>query len=151
MSSRFYVVAVALFMFALPPDPAGAAPSDQQIIRDLEEAYARALVNQDIEFLKSYFSSDWVGGDWLGFANKTTVINLIKTGAYRTKSMRVHDIRVRVIGNVAIAQGLEDEVSVMSGRDAAGRWSWLDIFEKRNGHWVVTASQSTRLEPRPKG
>ncbi len=67
---------------------------------------------------------------------------------YVVKSMQLRDVRARVIGNVGIVQGVDEEVTSMSGRDTSGLWGFTDIFERRGGRWVAVASQTTRIDPR---
>ena len=129
------------------PTPAaaqGASPESELVA--LEQAYARALVTRDVAFLKSYYAPDWRGGDWMGFASKTNILNLLKSGRYVIRSMTLRDVRVRVLGDVAIVQGLDDEVTSMHGRDTSGTWGWTDVFQRRGGRWLCVASQTTRVQ-----
>jgi hypothetical protein len=44
-----------------------------------------------------------------------------------------------------VVQGFDDETSSENGKDTSGTYSWTDVFEKRNGHWVAVASQTTKV------
>jgi hypothetical protein len=61
--------------------------------------------------------------------------------------MSNHDVNVRVMRNVAIVQGMDDEKSSYKGKDGSGTYSWTDVFEKRGGKWVAIASQVTKVTP----
>jgi hypothetical protein len=113
-----------------------------------EQDYARALIARDIAFLKDYYAPDWRGGDWNGVASKTNILNMVKAGQYVVKSMRLHDVRVRVVGDVGIVQGMDDEVSGFAGKDVSGTWGWTDVFQRRGGRWFCVASQTTKIERR---
>jgi hypothetical protein len=133
--------------FAAAPAIAVAAPSSVEAeLVALEQAYARALMSRDLGFLKSYYAPDWRGGDWMGFASKTNILNLLKSGRYTIKSMALRDVRVRLAGDVAIVQGVDDEVTSMHGKDTSGTWGWTDVFQRRGGRWVCIASQTTKLQ-----
>lgn len=145
MASRFAALVILLGASASAPASAAAAETDEAQLLGLEQAYAGALVTRDVEFLKNYYAPDWRGGDWMGFASKTNILNLLKSGRYTIKSMTLRDVRVRLLGDVAIVQGSDDEITSMHGKDTSGSWGWTDIFQKRGGRWVCIASQTTKL------
>lgn len=141
-----------LLIFAALTMPLAAAAAQQgraeaELIR-LEQDYARALVAKDMKFLRDFYAPDWRGGNWLGFFTKSTLLKRLQDRRYVIKSMKVRDLRVRVLGDVAIVQGVDEEVTSMSGRDTSGIWSFTDVFARRGGRWVAIASQTTRIDPR---
>src|SRR5687767_12115841 len=91
------------------PKPAGAAPArdpagdEAELIR-LEQDYARALMTRDRAFLMRFYASDWRGGNWLGFWSKSTMLKSVLNARYVVKSMNVRDLKVRLMGDVAIVQ-----------------------------------------------
>lgn len=127
--------------------PLHAATSDEAELIRLEHAYARALMNKDMAFLRAYYAPEWRGGNWQGFITKARLISKVQDRRYVVKSMVLRDVRVRVLGATAIVQGVDDEVTSMSGRDTSGIWLWTDVFARRNGRWVAVASQTTELQP----
>lgn len=136
-----------LLMIAALAMPAAAQPprAEAELIK-LEQDYARALVAKDINFLRSFFAPDWRGGNWLGFFTKSTLLRRLQDRRYVIKSMNVRDLRVRVLGNIAVVQGVDEEVTSMSGRDTSGVWGFTDVFARRGGRWVAIASQTTEIE-----
>jgi hypothetical protein len=66
---------------------------------------------------------------------------------YITKSMKLRDLTVRVIGNVGIVQGVDDEVTMVDGKNTSGKWSFTDVFERRKGRWVAVASHTSEIAP----
>ena len=148
MAFRLILPLVALGLAAAPPAHAQArqpAAAEAELIR-LEQAYAQALMSKDIAFLKRFYAPDWRGGDWMGFASKTNILNLVKSGRYVIKSMTLKDLKVRILGNVAIVQGIDEEVTSMHGKDTSGTWGFTDVFVRRGGRWVAVASQTTKVE-----
>ena len=128
--------------------PAHAQPTraEAELIQ-LERDYARALIRKDVKFLRDFYAPDWRGGNWLGFFTKSTLLKRLQDRRYVVRSMNLRDMRVRVLGDVAIVQGVDEEVTSMSGRDTSGRWGFTDIFARRGGRWVAIASQTTRINP----
>src|SRR5690242_20336953 len=81
------------------PGFAKAASSPEAELIQREQDYARALINRDLAFLKDYYAPDWRGGDWNGIASKTNILNMVKAGRYVIRSMKLHDLNVRLLGD----------------------------------------------------
>ncbi len=146
----FSLLLVALLAFTALPATATARLSDEAQLIQLEHDYARALINKDRTFLMRFYAPDWRGGNWMGFWTKSRMINSLLDKRYVVKSMRLYDLRVRVMGNTAVVQGTDDEVTSMGGRDTSGKWTFTDVFERRGGRWVAVASQTTQVQPEPR-
>ena len=56
--------------------------------------------------------------------------------AAKAPAIELGEMKVRVLGSTVI----------VTGKDRTGKYAWMDIFLKRNGHWQAVASQSTRVE-----
>lgn len=146
---------------AAPPSPAAAAPTEpasppgkapspaedeRELIR-LEQAYADALVRKDRAFLMRFYAADWRGGNWMGFWSKSTMLKSVLDERYVVKSMAVRDLKVRVLGDVAIVQGVDEEITSLDGKDTSGKWAFTDIFARRDGRWVAIASHTSEVKP----
>ena len=140
---RFLPVCLALCAFAAEAAPSVSA--ETELVR-LEQDYARALIAKDVAFLKAYYAPDWRGGDWMGFGTKTNIINMLLDRRYRVTSMKLRDLKVRLVGEIAIVQGVDEEVSAMGAQDTSGLWGFTDIFARRAGRWLCIASQTTKIE-----
>jgi len=137
---------------SVPSAPAGPRPlaSDEAELIRLEHAYAQALIDKNRAFLMDFYAPDWRGGNWMGFWTKSRMLESLLDERYVVKSMKVRDLKVRVMGDVAVVQGIDDEVTSMNGRDTSGLWVFTDVFERRNGRWVAVASHTSEIEPEPR-
>jgi ketosteroid isomerase-like protein len=131
---------------SVPGGPVDPARDEAELIR-LEHQYARALMTRDRAFLMRFYASDWRGGNWMGFWSKATMIKSILNARYVVKSMNVRDLKVRVMGDVAIVQGVDEEVTSLDGKDTSGKWAFTDIFARRDGQWVAVASHTSEVKP----
>lgn len=122
------------------------ARDEAELIR-LEREYARALMEKDREFLVRFYASDWRGGNWMGFWSKSTMIKSVLDARYVIKSMNVRDLKVRLMGDVAIVQGVDEEVTTVDGKDTSGKWAFTDVFHRRDGQWVAVASHTSEIRP----
>jgi len=118
----------------------------EQYIQDQEAAIGQAMIRKDITTLSKLVGDDWtIQNDSGVVGTKAGFINDIKTGTLVVSKFQLHDLRVRVIGDVAIVQGSDDEVSSYAGKDGSGTFNWLDVWAKRNGKWVSIATQLTKV------
>lgn len=122
------------------------ARDEAELIR-LEHDYARALMSRDRAFLMRFYAPDWRGGNWMGFWSKSTMLKSVLNARYVVKSMNVRDLKVRVMGDVAIVQGVDEEVTSLDGKDTSGKWAFTDVFARRDGQWVAVASHTSEVKP----
>ena len=126
---------------------APAAPGSELVA--MEAAWSKAVVAKDTAAVGRIVAADWTGQNAGGMrATKTQMLADLKSGADSATMMTNHDVHVRVIGDLAIVQGADDEKSMHEGKDVSGTYTWTDIFQKRAGHWVAIASQSTPVKPK---
>lgn len=129
-----------------PGGTASAAADELELIR-LEQAYARALIAKDRAFLMRFYAPDWRGGNWMGFWSKSTMLKSVINARYVVRSMDVRDLKVRVLGDVAIVQGVDEETTSIDGKDTSGKWSFTDVFARRGREWVAIASHTSEVKP----
>lgn len=113
----------------------------------LEADWSKASVAKDAATIGKILAPDWVGQGSEGTRNtRDKVLADLKAGKDAATSMTNHDVHVRIIGDIAIVQGADDEKSTHNGKDSSGTYTWTDIFQKRSGQWVAIASQSTPVK-----
>jgi len=140
---------------AAQPPSSGDAPARGSIEQQkkellaLERAYSNALIRGDRKFLESYYAPDWRGGNWLGFWTKATMLKAVLEARYEIRSMTLQNVHVRIVGDIGIVQGVSNEVTRVDGRDTSGRWTFTDVFERRNGRWMAIASHTSELTGQP--
>jgi hypothetical protein len=131
--------------------PSGAATIDPARAREeliqLEQAYSRALITKNRQFLEIYYAPDFRGGNWMGFWTKSTMLKAVLDDRYLVRSMDLSNLQVRIVGSNGIVQGVSKEVTRVNGKDTSGRWSFTDIFEFRDKRWVAIASHTSELKP----
>jgi hypothetical protein len=131
---------------SLPRSAPAAAGDEGELIR-LEQAYAQALIEKDRAFLMRFYAPDWRGGNWMGFWSKSTMLKSVLGERYRVRSMKLRDLKVRLLGDVAVVQGVDEEVTAMGGSDTSGKWAFTDVFARRSGQWVAIASHTSEIKP----
>ncbi|MGH6888972.1 MAG: nuclear transport factor 2 family protein [Rhizomicrobium sp.] len=138
----------AVLAMTFPAAAAGMAAAPQQLV-DLETAWSKAMTQRDTAAISTIVADDWIGQNDSGKPeNKTAYLAEIKSGDMSAASMTNHDVHVRLLHNVALVQGADDEKSSYNGKDTSGTYTWMDVFEMRGGKWVAVASQVTKVSPR---
>lgn len=141
---KFVTLAAASF---LTMTSAAVAATPEQALIDLENAWAKANVAKDIATISGNLADDWHGlGDGPKPYTKSDLVGDIKSNKLGFKSLVLRDIKVRIIGTVAVVQGFDDEVSHYGKEDTSGSWAWTDVFEKRGTKWVAVASHVSKVK-----
>ena len=123
------------------------APTAERTINDSEAALGVAMIHKDLATLNRLVGNDWtIQSDSGTMGTKAGFLDDVRSGALVIKSFKLHDVHVRVLGDVAFVQGFDDEVSSYKGKDNSGTYNWLDVWQKRDGRWVSVATQLTRVE-----
>ena len=146
MKTLVSVCAVALLMTgsAIAADMS----TTQQKLVDMEAAWSKAIVAKDAAAVSAIVADDWMGQNPGGkMEDKAGLLADMKSGTTAATSMTNHDVHVRVMGNMAVVQGADDEKSIDKGKDSSGAYTWMDVFENRGGKWVAIASQVTKTAP----
>jgi ketosteroid isomerase-like protein len=124
-----------------------AADDPKAELIKLEADWSKASVAKDAATITRIIAPDWVGQGQDGTPNtRDKVLADMKSGKDVATSMTNHDVKVRIIGDIAIVQGADDEKSTHEGKDSSGTYTWTDVFQRRGGHWVAIASQSTPIK-----
>lgn len=140
--SAFSVSAAILAMSTQNQDAAS-------VIADLEQRLAQAWVNHDRAFVEHLLAPDWTVTDPSGrILTKAQVIEETFSSAERKiDAMTVDDVKVRVLGQVAIATGRTRATGSYKGQQASVALRFTDVFHHRDGRWQVVVSQGTIIMP----
>ena len=55
-------------------------------------------------------------------------------------------IDVKILGNVAVAQGSDIEKSTTDGKDSNGKYVWTDVYAERGGKWQAVRSHVSKVK-----
>src|SRR5208337_4109278 len=129
---------------AMPVDNDNQQNDEQQILA-LHEAGDRALMNADLAVLSRILADDYVQYNEAGNAfTKQDVLNNFRTGAIRYPSIVSTSRKIRIFGDTAVVHGAElDEVEA-GGKPSSVHYVYLDVLRKRDGEWMLVASQLAR-------
>ncbi len=124
-----------------------AGPAEDELVT-LEAQWTKAAMSRDFAKLASFMADDWHGQNARGATDKTEMLAKSKADKDRVSSAANHDVHARIFGELAVVQGMEDDKGIRDGKPFAETLSWTDVFQKRGGHWVAIASQTTVMKPK---
>ncbi|HMC87293.1 MAG TPA: nuclear transport factor 2 family protein [Chitinophagaceae bacterium] len=113
----------------------------KQYITESEKQWAEAVASGDSTVVQRILADDFIGVYTKGFQyDKVHEVHNTVDGPKYFKSNRLDDIKVRIYGNMAVAQGYETWVRY-SGKQLTGRFVWTDTWLLRNGKWQIVAAE----------
>jgi ketosteroid isomerase-like protein len=132
---------LAMTAFAQPAE-------DKNILLQIEQGWNLALKNKDVSWFEQNLADDLTDISSSSGALHTKVedIAALKKDKAVYDSLELSNLQVRIEGNAGIVTG----VNHLKGKDENGNpfeltLSFTDTYVKRNGHWLVWASQHTRV------
>lgn len=126
---------------------AGEKMMKEQDLVDIEAAWSKANVQKDVAAVSAILADDWIGQNDSGKQmDKTHFLDELKSGKMSASSMMNHDVHARVMHGMGVVQGMDDEKSTYQGKNTSGTYTWMDVFEMRDGKWQAVASQVTKVK-----
>jgi ketosteroid isomerase-like protein len=118
-----------------------ASPADLTALLALNQDYIRSVQAGDVKRFREILADDFLCSlpdgsllDRAGFLDRTAQPVTIK-------NLEAHDVKVRLMGDVAIVHGRTTYTSA-GGKAGSGRYT--DVWARRNGTWVAVAAHVTR-------
>ena len=148
IAAVLFAFVVAGLVFAHSPKAPSAGLSDEDTIRQMSRVWADATKATDVNRLSQIIADDWRAVGSSGkIKSKESVLSYVQTRENRLESFEFGPIDVKVLGNVAVAQGniMQHFINIKDGQHASYSSAWMDVWEKRGDRWVVVRSQITHL------
>ncbi len=119
-----------------------ATASEVEVLRDLNSQYIHSVVHSDVARFTEILADDFLCTNPDG--------SLIDKPQFLTQTavpvsftdFDVDDLRIRVLGDVAIVHG-RTRFALKDGR--RGRGQYTDVWEKRQGRWLAVSAHVTRV------
>ena len=119
---------------------------DEEAIKQLERDWDIADTKGDTAALDRILASDYVQINLNGASEtKAQRLNSLKSKERTFESKTINEMRIQLLGNVAVVYGLSTVKSTLQGKDTSGQYRWTDVLVKRNGQWQALTTQSTKV------
>ena len=112
----------------------------------LENAFAEAIANNDLESIRRLVADDWIIIDPNGeIVDRTRFFEVIKSGVLTHDMMESKDSRVRVYGDSAVVTAVTRTKGKYMGHDFSTQERATDVFVKRDRRWQCVLTHLTRF------
>jgi ketosteroid isomerase-like protein len=118
-------------------------------ITELEYRLASAWVKGDRPFVEALLTPDWTVTDPSGrvLTRQQVLDEAFVNSDRKIDAMAIDDVRVRVLGDTAVATGRTRATGTYRGATASVVLRFTDVFVRLNGRWQVVASHGTIVTP----
>ena len=119
-----------------------ATASEVEVLRDLNGHYIHSVVHSDVARFTEILAEDFLCTNPDGsLVDKPQFLRQTAVPVSFT-DFDVDDLRIRVLGDVAIIHG-KTRFALKDGR--RGRGQYTDVWEKRQGRWLAVSAHVTRV------
>ena len=119
--------------------------AEEELLK-LEEAFAEAIVKNDLEGIGRLVADDWIIIDPNGeIVDRTRFFEVIKSGALTHDTMESEDFRIRVYGDCAVVTGITRTKGRFMGQEFSTQERATDVFVKRDRRWQCVLTHLTRF------
>jgi ketosteroid isomerase-like protein len=117
---------------------------DQDFVQ-IEQQLARAWLESDRAAIDRIIAADWTTISITGqlFTRAEVMADFFRDGKSVIAAMTIDDVRVRLLGEVAVVTGRTVARGTGSEVDVVLRFT--DVFALRDGRWQIVASQATPI------
>jgi ketosteroid isomerase-like protein len=143
------IVAGVLLICCLAVGDSRQSPDHTATIVELEQRLAAAWVRGDKAFIEALLAPDWTVTDPSGrvLAKQQVLDEAFLTTDRKIQAMSVDEVKVRLLGDTAVATGRTRATGSYRGVAASVVLRFTDVFVLRDGRWQVVASQGTMVAP----
>jgi ketosteroid isomerase-like protein len=115
-------------------------------VRALETVFDEAIVGSDVSMLDKITSDDFTFISLNGELHaKAEVLKYIATHASEYEYRKTDDLAIRMHGDAALVTGRTVEAIQENGKDHSSAYRFTHVYIRQQGHWLLAASQPTRV------
>jgi len=116
-------------------------------LKTIEQQWLDAYMKSDPAFIKNLEADDYALIEADGtVSTKAQDVKATTDKTFVLKSAAMSDFKCRMIGdNAAVVTCMVKMSGTDEGKDFSGDFRGTDVFEKKNGKWMVVASQLTKV------
>ena len=126
------------------------APSDQEVLVDLERRWNAAFYQKDASFIETILADDFVATyDDGSRGDKAKELSLAAAFDRRVESAVPDDFTVKEYGDTAVVRFTLRVVGIRQGERAETNLRYTDVWVLRDGRWLCVSSHSTQVRAEP--
>src|ERR1700686_927806 len=114
-----------------------AAIEVEQIVRQLNDDWVKAIVRGDAETLDRVMADDFLFTYPLEGDDKAQFIADVTSGNLKIQHINREQLSVRVFGNTAVLTARDSATWLYHGRELSGQYKIISVFIERAGRWQL--------------
>jgi ketosteroid isomerase-like protein len=114
----------------------------EQLLRQMNDEWVKALVRRDEATLERIMAEDFVFTYPLEGDDKTQFISDVTSGDLMVEHLTRHQINVRIFGNTAILTARDSAKWIYKGRTLEGQYKVIQVYAERENRWQLVAVQA---------
>jgi ketosteroid isomerase-like protein len=126
----------------------GVQPSKiqtEQLLRQMNDDWVKAVVRRDAETLERVMAEDFVFTYPLEGDDRAQFISDVMSGDLIIELLTRHQVNVRVYGSSAVLTARDSAKWIYRGRQFEGQYKVLQVYAERDNRWQLVAVQVCTL------
>lgn len=121
--------------------------ASKEQIEALEQQWRTAVLADDVTSMDKLLADDFVGISMSGQVNtKSMQLDRLRTKAVSLTRLELSDVKVKLVGSVAIATSLSQIEGMVDGQPVRGTFRATRIYQRLPaGTWKITNYEATRV------
>lgn len=113
----------------------------EQLLRQMNDEWVKALVRRDGETLERILAEDFFVAYPLEGDDKAQFISDVTSGDLIFEHLTRHQLNVRVFGSTAVLTARDSAKWIYRGRNLEGQYKVIHVYAERNNRWQLVAVQ----------
>src|SRR5882672_9230536 len=130
-------------------DSARAQPAHieiEQLLRQMNDEWVKALVRRDGETLNRIMADDFVFTYPLEGDDRDQFISDVVSGDLLVEYLNREHVTVRIWGQTAMVTGLDSAKWIYQGREFVGQYKIVHVYSYRDDRWQLVAVQACPIK-----
>ena len=123
-----------------------AAIEVEQLVRQLDDDWVKAMVRGDAETLDRVMADDFLFTYPLEGDDKAQFIADVTSGDLKIEHISREQVSVRVFGSTAVLTARDSATWLYHGRELSGQYKIVKVFTERAGRWQLCAIQACPMQ-----
>jgi ketosteroid isomerase-like protein len=123
------------------PDPSSKIEIEQ-LLREMNDEWVKALVRGDCETLDRIMADDFFFAYPFEGDDKAQFINDVASGVVCVEYLNRENVGVRIWGDTAVLTGKDSARWYYQGRNFSGHYKIIHIYSHRNSRWQLVSVQA---------
>ena len=114
----------------------------EQLLREMNDEWVKALVRNDGETLNRIMADDFLFAYPMEGDDKSTFIADVASGDIRVEFIGRDNVSVRIWGDTAALTAKDSSKWFYHGRDFSGHYKVINLYARRGGEWKLVSIQA---------